>query len=82
MVVRKRDEDRAYTYLRQCGDYKPINGYTDLDRYPLLVIEDIFHELQGEVIFSKLDLRCGYHQVLVAEHDKCKTALWGMRRQL
>ena len=61
VVVRKRDEDGAYTDLRQCGDYRPINGYTDLNRYPLLAIEDLFREQHGAVIFSKLDLKYGYH---------------------
>ena len=42
VVIRKRDENGAYTDLRQCGDYRPIYSFTELDRYPLPVIEDIF----------------------------------------
>ena len=61
MAVRKQDESGAYTDLRQCGDYRPVNLYTELDRYPLLAIEDIFQELQGATIFSKLDLKSDYH---------------------
>ena len=73
MVVRKRDENGAYTDLRQCGDYRPINSFTEHDRYPLPSIEDIFLELQGATIFSVLDLRSGYHQIPLAKKDKCKT---------
>ena len=82
VVVRKRGENGAYTDLRQCGDYRPINSFTELDRYPLPAIEDIFQELQGATIFHKLDLRSGYHQIPLAEKDKCKTAFWGMSRKL
>ena len=69
MVVRKRDENSAYTDLRQCGDYRPINSFNELDRYSLP-----FQELQGATIFSKLDLRSRYHQIPLAVKDKCNTA--------
>ena len=82
VVVRKRDENGAYTDLRQCGDYRPINSFIEFDRYPLPAIEDISQELQGAAIFNKLDLRSGYHQIPLAEKDKCKTAFWGMSRKL
>ena len=82
MVVRKRDESRAYTDLRQCGDYRPLNLHAELDRYRLPPIEDVFQDLQGAVIFTKLDFRSGYHQIPVAEEDKCKNAFWGAHRQL
>ena len=41
----------------------PLNLETTLDRYPLPGIEDIFNAVGGAVIFSKLDLKCGYHQI-------------------
>ena len=61
MVVRKKDLEGNYTDFRQCGDYRPLNMETTLDRYPLLGIEDIFNQMGGATIFSKLDLRSGYH---------------------
>ena len=82
VVVRKRDENGEYTDLRQCGDYRPLNLATDSDRYPLPLIEEIFHEMQGAKIFSKLDLRSGYHQIPLREEDKGKTAFWGRNRKL
>ena len=61
VVVRKKDEEGNYTDFRQCGDYRPLNQETPLDRYPLPGIEDIFNQMGGGTIFSKLDLRSGYH---------------------
>ena len=82
VVVRKKDAEGNYTDFRQCGDYRPLNVETTLDRYPLPGIEDIFNAMGGATIFSKLDLRSGYHQMPLREEDWCKTAFWGANRQL
>ena len=50
---------------------------TTLDRYPLPGIEDIFSQMGGATIFSKLDLRSGYQQMPVRVQDRCKTAFLG-----
>ncbi|GJY57304.1 putative reverse transcriptase domain-containing protein [Tanacetum coccineum] len=49
-------------------------GSSDLNRYPLLRIDDLFDQLQGSSIYSKIDLRSGYHQLRVREEDILKTA--------
>ena len=82
VVVRKKDSEGNYTDFRQCGDYRPLNLETNLDRYPLPGIEDIFNQMGGATIFSKLDLRSGYHQMPLREEDRCKTAFWGANRVL
>ena len=82
VIVRKKDEHGEYTDFRQCGDYRPINEFTDLDRNPLPTIEEIFNSMGGARYFSKLDLRSGYHQMPVLAKDRCKTAFWGANRTL
>ena len=82
VVVRKKDEDGNYTDFRKCGDYRPLNLETDLDRYQLPLIESIFNDMKGAKLFSKLDLRSGYHQMSVLEADRSKTAFWGAQRIL
>ena len=82
VVVRKKDEAGNYTDFRHCGDYRPLNLETTLDRYPLPGIEDIFSQMGGATIFSKLDLRSGYHQMPVRAEDRCKTTFWGANRVL
>ena len=82
MVVRKKDSDGNYTDFRQCGDYRPLNAETNLDRYPLPSIEEIFNAMKGATIFSKLDLRSGYHQMPLRPEDRAKMALWGANRIL
>ena len=74
VVVRKKDEFGNYTDFRQCGDYRPLNQETALDRYPLPSIEDIFNQMGGATIFSKLDLRSGYQQMPLRKEDQKKTA--------
>nr|GEZ85134.1 putative reverse transcriptase domain-containing protein [Tanacetum cinerariifolium] len=57
-----------------CIDYREINKLTVKNRYPLPRIENLFDQLQGSSVYSKVDLRSGYHQLRVREEDVPKTA--------
>ncbi|GKE17983.1 putative reverse transcriptase domain-containing protein [Tanacetum coccineum] len=60
--------------FRICIDYHELNKLTVKHRYPLPRIDDLFDQLQGSSIYSKIDLRSGYHQLRVREEDIPKTA--------
>ncbi|XP_019251573.1 PREDICTED: uncharacterized protein LOC109230542, partial [Nicotiana attenuata] len=57
-----------------CIDYRQLNKVTVKNRYPLPRIDDLFDQLQGARVFSKIDLRSGYHQLKIREPDIPKTA--------
>nr|GFA83102.1 putative reverse transcriptase domain-containing protein [Tanacetum cinerariifolium] len=57
-----------------CIDYRELNRLTVKNRYLLLRIDDLFDQLRGSSIYSKIDLRSGYHQLRVLEEDIPKTA--------
>ncbi|GJT91881.1 putative reverse transcriptase domain-containing protein [Tanacetum coccineum] len=57
-----------------CVDYRELNKLTVKYRYPLLRIDDLFDQLQGSSVYFKIDLRSGYHQLIVREEDIPKTA--------
>ncbi|GJY44825.1 putative reverse transcriptase domain-containing protein [Tanacetum coccineum] len=57
-----------------CIDYRELNKLTVKNHYPLPRIDDLFDQLQGSSIYSKIDLRSGYHQLRVREKDIPKTA--------
>ena len=61
--------------LRLCIDYRELNKVTIKNRYQLPRIDDLFDQLQGASVFSKIDLRSGYHQLKIKEDDIQKTAL-------
>ncbi|GJT72952.1 hypothetical protein Tco_1032238 [Tanacetum coccineum] len=69
LFVKKKDGS-----FRMCIDYRELNKLTVKNRYPLLRIDDLFDQLQGSSIYSKIDLRSGYHQLRVREEDIPKTA--------
>ncbi|GKC81676.1 putative reverse transcriptase domain-containing protein [Tanacetum coccineum] len=57
-----------------CIDYRELKKLTVKNRYPLPRIDDLFDQLQGSSVYSKIDLRSGYHQLRVREEDILKTA--------
>ncbi|KAK1677095.1 hypothetical protein QYE76_037943 [Lolium multiflorum] len=59
---------------RLCTDYRKLNDVTIKNKYPLPKIEDLFDQLVGATVFSKIDLRTGYHQLKIRATDIPKTA--------
>ncbi|GJX61141.1 retrotransposon protein, putative, ty3-gypsy subclass [Tanacetum coccineum] len=57
-----------------CIDYRELNKLTVKNCYPLPKIDDLFDELHGSSVYSKIDLRSGYHQLRVRDEDIPKTA--------
>jgi hypothetical protein len=59
---------------RMCVDYRASNEVTIKNKHPLPRIEDLFDQLKGARVFSKIDLRLGYHQLRIRPSDIAKTA--------
>jgi hypothetical protein len=69
IFIRKKDGS-----WRLCIDYRQLNKATIKNQYPLLRIDDLFDQMKGATVFSKIDLQSGYHQLRIKEDDVPKTA--------
>jgi hypothetical protein len=69
LFMKKKDQS-----LRLCVDYRPLNTVTIKNKYPLPRIDILFDQLASVRVFSKVDLRLGYHQIKIHPEDVPKTA--------
>ncbi|GJW67601.1 putative nucleotidyltransferase, ribonuclease H [Tanacetum coccineum] len=69
LFVKKKDRS-----FKMCIDYRELNKLTVKNRYPLPRIDDLFNQLYSSSVYSKIDLRSGYHQLRVTDEDIPKTA--------
>ncbi len=65
----KKDSAGLWTEKRMCGDYRPLNLVTPQDKYPMPIPEKLFDKIGDSNIFTIMDLRQGFNQIMLAAKD-------------
>ncbi len=63
-----------------CGDYKPLNLITPQDKYPVPILEKMFDSIGDSNIFTIVDLKQGFNQIMLVVKDRKKMAFHGSKK--
>jgi hypothetical protein len=76
----KKDSTRLWIEKRMCGDYRPLNLVTTHDKYPMPILEELFDSIGNSNIFTIMDLRQSFNQIMLAVKDLKKTTFHGSNK--
>jgi len=76
----KKDSTGLWTEKRMCRDYRPLNLVTPQDRYPMPILEKLFNSIGDSNIFTIVDLRQGFNQIVFVAKDHKKTTFHGSNK--
>jgi len=76
----KKDSVRLWIEKRMCGDYKPLNLVTPQEKYPMPIPEELFDNIRDSIIFTIVDLRQGFNQIVLITKDRKKTTFHGSNK--
>jgi hypothetical protein len=76
----KKDSAGLWTEKRMCGDYRPLNLVTPQDRYPMPIPEELFDNIGDSNIFTIVDLRQGFNQIVLVTKDRKKITFHGSNK--
>jgi len=79
-MTAQKDTARLWTKKRMCEDYKPLNMVTSQDRYPMPIPEELFNSIRDSSIFTIVDLKQGFNQIMFAVKDHTKTTFHGSNK--
>ncbi len=76
----KKDLAGLWTYKRMCRDYRPLNLVTPQDMYPMPIPEELFDSIGNSNIFTILDLKQGFNQIVLIAKDRKKITFHGSNK--
>jgi hypothetical protein len=80
VMLVKKDSTGLWIEKRMCGDYRPLNLVTPQDRYPMPILEELFDSIGDSNIFTIVDLRQGFNQIVFVAKDRKKTTFHGSNK--
>jgi hypothetical protein len=79
-MLTKKDSSGLWTKKRMCENYRPLNMVTPQDRYPMPIPEKLFDSIRDSNIFTIVDMRQGFNQIVLVAKDHKKTTFHGSNK--
>jgi len=80
LMLAKKDSAKLWTKKKMCGDYRPLNLVTPQDKYPMPIPEELFNSIRDLNIFTIVDLRQDFNQIVLIAKDHKKTTFHGSNK--
>jgi hypothetical protein len=80
VMLAKKDSTKLWTKKRMCGDYRPLNLITPQDMYPMPILKGLFDSIGDSNIFTIMDLRQSFNQIMLVTKNHKKTTFHGRNK--